>query len=112
VATLLKPLFESGVEIDFAWRTFRWDSEAHEKAHVHCVIVGFHVGNKKLTQSPRSSQSLDGETSRETKTIYDTDGTAIASKIRLLAIFTTRSQCRLTRFLFSLARSARVSSTA
>ena len=41
VAILWKPLFESGVHIDFAHRTFRWDSEATEKAHVHCVIIGF-----------------------------------------------------------------------
>ncbi len=41
VATLWKPLFDAGVHIDFAHRTFRWDSEAKIKAHVHCVIVGF-----------------------------------------------------------------------
>lgn len=29
------------IKIDFAWRTFRWDSESNMKAHVHCVIVGF-----------------------------------------------------------------------
>ena len=34
-------LFEEGVHIDFAYRTFRWDSEAKIKAHVHCVIIGF-----------------------------------------------------------------------
>ena len=27
--------------IEFAHRTFRWDSEAQIKAHVHCVIIGF-----------------------------------------------------------------------
>ena len=43
VANLWKPLFESGVHIDFAYRTFRWDSEAKSKAHVHCVIIGFSV---------------------------------------------------------------------
>lgn len=43
VANLWKPLFESGVHIDFAHRTFRWDSEAQIKAHVHCVIVGFSI---------------------------------------------------------------------
>ena len=32
VANLWKPLFESGVHIDFAHRTFRWDSEAKIKA--------------------------------------------------------------------------------
>ena len=41
VANLWKPLFESGVHIDFAHRTFRWDSEAKIKAHVHCVVIGF-----------------------------------------------------------------------
>ena len=41
VAVLWKPLFENGVHIDFAHRTFRWDSEASSKAHVHCVIIGF-----------------------------------------------------------------------
>ncbi len=29
------------VKIQFARRTFRWDSEASLKAHVHCVIIGF-----------------------------------------------------------------------
>jgi len=43
VAILWKTLFEQGVHIDFAHRTFRWDSEANIKAHVHCVIVGFSV---------------------------------------------------------------------
>ena len=43
VAILWKPLFEDGLHIDFAHRTFRWDSEASIKAHVHCVIIGFSV---------------------------------------------------------------------
>ncbi len=43
VAILWKPLFEQGLHIDFAYRTFRWDSEANIKAHVHCVIIGFSV---------------------------------------------------------------------
>ena len=41
VAPLWRPLFESGVHIDFAYRTFRWDSEATLMAHVYCVIIGF-----------------------------------------------------------------------
>ncbi len=47
VANLWKPLFEQqGIHFDFAYRTFRWDSEATMKAHVHCVIIGFsNVGN-------------------------------------------------------------------
>lgn len=42
VAFVWKPLVERfGIHIDFAYRTFRWDSEMAEKAHVHCVIIGF-----------------------------------------------------------------------
>ena len=43
VAAVWRPLVERhGVRIDFAHRTFRWDNEAADKAHVHCVVVGFH----------------------------------------------------------------------
>ena len=38
VAPLWKQLH---VKIDFAHRTFQWDSESNAKAHVHVVIVGF-----------------------------------------------------------------------
>lgn len=42
VATMWKPLVEKrALTITFAYQTFRWDSEADIKAHVHCVIVGF-----------------------------------------------------------------------
>ena len=45
VCALWKQLFEEyGITIVFAWRTFRWDSEASIIAHVHCVIVGFVCG--------------------------------------------------------------------
>ena len=41
VANLWQPLMENGLRINFAHRTFRWDSEASLKAHVHCVVIGF-----------------------------------------------------------------------
>lgn len=42
VTAIWKPMFERfGIHFDFAHRTFRWDSEASLKAHVHCVIIGF-----------------------------------------------------------------------
>lgn len=52
VAGVWKPLYDRfGIHIDFAHRTFRWDSEASLKAHVHCVIVGFSIApNRKLRQ--------------------------------------------------------------
>ena len=33
--------------INFAYRTFRWDSEASIKAHVHCVIIGFSCSDRR-----------------------------------------------------------------
>ena len=41
VANLWERLFKEGICINFAHRTFRWDSEASLNAQVHCVIVGF-----------------------------------------------------------------------
>lgn len=48
VASLWKPLFEQGVSIDFAYRTFKWTNEAKNTAAVHCVIVGFRCGEEAL----------------------------------------------------------------
>lgn len=61
VAAIWKPLFERfGIHFDFAYRTFRWDSEANQKAHVHCVIIGFSCGenSKPKTIYLSSSQSI------------------------------------------------------
>ena len=43
VGAMWKPLLGKHKELNilFAYRTFRWDSEANLKAHVHCVIIGF-----------------------------------------------------------------------
>ena len=58
VAGVWKPLCDRfNIHIDFAHRTFRWDSEASIKAHVHCVIVGFSAApnykQKQLYSSER-----------------------------------------------------------
>lgn len=65
VANIWKPLVERfGLHIDFAWRTFRWDSESTGKAHVHCVIIGFSIGEWK-----RKPIIFDGESLIEAKHI-------------------------------------------
>ncbi len=52
VASVWKPLYERfGIHIDFAYRSFPWNSEASQKAQVHCVIIGFSVAsNLKIKQ--------------------------------------------------------------
>lgn len=65
VAILWKPLFEElGAHIDFAYRTFRWDSEASLKAHVHCVIVGF-----SCAEIAKPRMIVDGDTKTQVENI-------------------------------------------
>lgn len=66
VANLWKPLIgQFGIHIDFAYRTFRWDSEAYEQAHVHCVIIGF-----SETENPNNKHRLfDGDKEQEVEHI-------------------------------------------
>ena len=51
------------ININFAYRTFIWDSEALIKAHVHCIIVGF------------------SNYSKSTKIIYENSKISIAKNI-------------------------------
>lgn len=65
VGLIWKPLFSIyNIKFDFAYRTFRWDSEANIKAHVHCIIIGF------------SHASVQG-----TKRIYDGNSVLEVSNI-------------------------------
>ena len=58
VAGVWKPLYDRfNIHIDFAHRTFRWDSESNSKAHVHCVIIGYSCAN--ITPPPRKKLYFD-----------------------------------------------------
>lgn len=44
-------LFQEGLKIFFAYRSFKWGSESTKSAHVHCVIIGFsyeEIDDKRL----------------------------------------------------------------
>ena len=84
VANLWKPLFEdNGIHIDFAHRTFRWDSEASLKAHVHCVIIGFNCAKHETTK-----RIYDNDITREVSNInaylMDAPNTFIISRSKPL----------------------------
>ena len=71
VAAIWKPLFEQyGIHFDFAYRTFRWDSEADIKAHVHCVIIGF---SSSISPALDAGKSLLGASGVRPKRIYISD---------------------------------------
>ena len=71
VSSVWQPLYDRfGIHIDFAHRTFIWDSEASQKAHVNVVIIGFsssenvsrkiiYSGNTEKTVSSISPYLID-----------------------------------------------------
>ena len=64
VPVLWRELYKGGMNIIFARRTFRWDSEASDKAHVHCVVIGFVCGKSEVKKV-----IYDGEAVREVEGI-------------------------------------------
>ena len=48
VSPLWRGLFESGIVLNFAHRTFIWENEAINQAHVYCVIIGFSYTERKV----------------------------------------------------------------
>ena len=60
VAALWKFLYEiAGLHLDFAYRTFRWDSEANLKAQVHCVIIGFSIAPNQQPKRIYSGEHVE-----------------------------------------------------
>ena len=63
--------FMGGVHINYAYRTFVWDSEASAKAHVHCVIISFAMfsrqkktifdGNVRIEATNINPYLIDGD---------------------------------------------------
>lgn len=75
VLSIWKALKEKyNIHIDFAYRTFIWDSEASLKAHVHCVIIGF-----SAIDNMKRKVIFDGNTKKIVKQInfYLNDGPII-----------------------------------
>ena len=64
---LWPPFHSEGICIDFAYRTFRWDSEANLKAHVHCVIIGF--SNHSISPNHSKKFIYDGDKKFEANNI-------------------------------------------
>ena len=61
VAGVWKPIYDRfNISIYFAYQTFQWNSEAKDKAAVHCIIVGFSSDtNKGIKKLYTSSNTLE-----------------------------------------------------
>ena len=78
VAPIWRTLGKFGIEIDFAYRPFKWHNEAKGVAGVHCVIIGFHSSSaaKNAECAKRDENLLRSLRPLRQKIIYNPDGTA------------------------------------
>ena len=63
VAILWPPIFELGLNINFAYQTFQWKNNAKHNAGVHVIVVG--LSNKKLDENT-IYKSVDDKWHKET----------------------------------------------
>lgn len=79
VEAVWRPLMEMGAHIDFAYKTFVWNSESYQKAKVHCVIIGF-----SCSKNNKRPLIFDGENTTEANHInaylFDADDIFIESQ--------------------------------
>ena len=47
IQNVWKGLIKNGIKINFAWQTFKWNSESNQKAAVHCVIISFSLFDRQ-----------------------------------------------------------------
>lgn len=84
VLTLWKPLFEKyAISINFAYRTFKWNSEAKEKAAVNCVIIGFSPIERK-TKTLWSESGVYKEVSKINGYLLESDNIFIEKRSKPL----------------------------
>jgi type I restriction-modification system DNA methylase subunit len=85
VSLLWQPLFDQGLHIHFAHRTFKWNNEGSGVAAVHCVIVGFGLEKPKKCDLWDYGEKITGEgrlkkTRRINAYLVDAPSVFIASK--------------------------------
>lgn len=105
VATLWQPLFKQfGLHIDYAYRTFRWDSEASLKAHVHCVIIGFSVTDNKSERTIFTVQEVKDENGKKDivirKQIVENINAYLLDAVNVFIIGSKRSICDVPQIAF------------
>lgn len=85
VASIWKPLYERfGIHIDFAYRTFRWDSESNQKAHVHCVVIGFSRAENRKKKEIIDQSGVVVEAKNVNAYLIDADNVFVESRNNVL----------------------------
>lgn len=97
VAAVWKPLYDRfGIHIDFAWRTFIWNSESNEKAHVHCVIIGFST-RENTTDTIQRQNKFNSATKNDYANVLSLNGKF--NKILYETKVTPRVVCEINPYL-------------
>lgn len=97
VAAVWKPLYDRfGIHIDFAWRTFIWNSESNEKAHVHCVIIGFST-RENTTDTIQRQNKFNSATKNDYANVLSLNGKF--NKILYETTVTPRGVCEINPYL-------------
>ena len=97
VAAVWKPLYDRfGIHIDFAWRTFIWNSESNEKAHVHCVIIGFST-REDTTDTIQRQNKFNSATKNDYANVLSLNGKF--NKILYETTVTPRVVCEINPYL-------------
>lgn len=71
VPSLFRPLFQEGWRIRFAHRTFAWDAQSTDNAHVHVVIIGM---DKAPRPAPVLFEYKDIDGDPDTRTVSNING--------------------------------------
>ncbi len=88
VPALWPLVFENGMEIDFAHRTFRWSSDAPGRAAVNVVIIGFSSGGQRPAKlifdydTPRTNEPQVREAGRIGVYLTEADSDVIPRRRR------------------------------
>lgn len=74
-------LFENGIQINFAWKSFIWNNEALDQAHVHCIIIGF-----SYLDAPKFIYTDEGPSPVENINAYLSDAPSVFVRTRGAAV--------------------------
>ena len=69
-----------GCKIRFAWRTFVWNNEATDQAHVHVVVIGFDCGDGPVEHHLFDSEGTDSRPSQINAYLIDAPNVIIESR--------------------------------
>ena len=73
-----------GISIDFAWKTFVWNNEASDNAHVHVVIIGFSKELLSVSKRLFDSKGIESHPANINPYLIDAPNVMASSRAKAL----------------------------